>query len=460
MRHERPPRGKEERTRRGITATAAVAMFAAALVAVQSDAAPASSSHERATAAEGTTDAEVARGAYLARLGDCAACHSVPGTPAFSGGYPLNTPLGVIYSTNITPDPATGIGAYTLEDFDRAVRRGVTPRHRLYPAMPFPSYAKVSADDVRALYAYFMKAVTPVRREPPQTRLPFPFNQRWGLALWDLVFLDRHPYSARPDRDASWNRGAYLVQGLGHCGSCHTPRGIAYQERGYDERSAHFLTGGISEHWFAPNLTGDAASGLGRWGRADVVRFLKSGHGAGSMAFGPMKQVVSDSTQHVDDADVDSIAVYLKSLPSRAASGAYRPDSARARRSLAWLANGEVHVPGDGIFMNFCARCHEADGRGNPRKAPALAGSAVVLSPNPASVIAIILEGGEPHRPAGSAPIDPMPGFAEHLNDREVAEVASFLRRTWGNDARPIATRTVTLLRKASSKEEKPPQKR
>ena len=395
--------------------------------------------------------AEVARGDYLARVGDCAACHSVPGSPAFSGGLALNSPFGAIYSTNITPDKETGIGAYTLEDFERALRQGETPRHRLYPAMPYTSFAKVSTADIEALYAYFMNGVEPVRRTPPQTNLPFPFNQRWGLALWDVAFLDEGSYRPRAGENQVWNRGAYIVQGLGHCGSCHTPRGVAYEERGYDEGSSHFLTGGVNDHWFAPNLTGDPASGLGRWTEADIEQFLKTGHGAHTIAFGPMTQVVTDSTQHVDDADLKSIAHYLKSLPQQATSGAYRPYSEVAARSAAWMLNGEVRIPGAGLFMNFCASCHGVDGRGDAMKAPALAGSAVVLSGNPISVIRIILEGGKPHQPAGVPKIDPMPAFADHLNDREIAEVGSFLRKTWGNDAAPIRESAVAGERAASN---------
>ncbi|HEX4511331.1 MAG TPA: cytochrome c, partial [Burkholderiaceae bacterium] len=171
---------------------------------------------------------QIARGAYLARVGDCAACHTAPGNPAFTGGLPLRSPLGTIYSTNITPDRDTGIGNYSLEDFERALRDGKSPRHRLYPAMPYPSFAKTSDADLRALYSYFMHDVAAVNRVPPKTELPFPFDQRWAVSLWNVAFLDSGTYRTDPAHDARWNRGAYLVQGLGHCGACHTPRGIAY----------------------------------------------------------------------------------------------------------------------------------------------------------------------------------------------------------------------------------------
>lgn len=414
-----------------------------------------SATHAQMAAPAPTRDANaavVARGAYLARLGDCAACHSVPGKPDFTGGLALHSPLGTIYSTNITPDRETGIGMYSLQDFDHALRAGKSPRHNLYPAMPYPSFAKLSNDDVGALYAYFMHGVTGVCRTPTQTDLPFPFDQRWGLAAWNLLFLDGNSYRADITQSTAWNRGAYLVQGLGHCGSCHTPRGLAYQEHGYSQANDKFLTGGVTDHWSAPNLTGQRTSGLATWSESDIGQFLKTGHGAHAMAFGPMKQVVTDSTQHVDEGDLASIARYLKSLTPQRPQGSFLPAS-QADRTVTWLASGDVHVPGDGLFNNFCVKCHQADGRGDPQKAPALAGSGVVLAPNASSVIHVILSGGKPHQPAGMAAVDPMPAFADRFTDREIAEVASFVRRSWGNDAPPVTTRTVQMERAAIAAE-------
>lgn len=429
-------------------ATLVAAPFVIAFLPAAVDAGlPARGASDAAATVPATT-AEVARGAYLARLGDCSACHSVPGTPDFTGGLPMHSPLGTIYTTNITPDRETGIGNYSLADFDRALRKGESPQHHLYPAMPYPSFTKVSSDDIRALYAYFMQGVTPVHRAPPTTKLPFPFNQRWGMALWNVAFLDAGVYRRDDTRDALWNRGAYLVQGLGHCGSCHTPRGLAYEEHGYTQRSPAYLAGGVTDHWFAPNLTGEPTSGLGNWSGGQIVQFLKTGHSAGTMAFGPMKQVVTESTQHVDDNDLASIASYLKALVPHARGDVFRPGT-QSTRTVAWLATGDIHVPGGGLYNNFCVSCHQPDGRGEALKAPALAGSSVVRSPNPASVIHIILSGGKPHQPAGMAAIDPMPAFADDFDDREIAEVASFVRRSWGNDASPVTTRTVRSERAA-----------
>lgn len=398
------------------------------------------------------TASDVARGAYLARLGDCAACHSVPGAPDFSGGLPLHSPLGTIYSTNITPDRETGIGNYSLQDFASALRAGKSPRHHLYPAMPYPSFAKLSNDDVAALYAYFVHGVAPVHRTPARTELHFPFDQRWGLALWNWAFLDHDAYRSDSERSARWNRGAYLVQGLGHCGACHTPRGVAYQEQGYSQASHSYLAGGVTDHWLAPSLRGQRRSGLGNWSEDDLVQFLKTGHGARAMAFGPMKQVVVDSMQHVDDADLISIATYLKSLSPERPNDSLVAGS-QQDRTVEWLASGDIHVPGGGLFNNFCAKCHRADGRGDPLKAPALAGSAVVRAHDPSSVIHIILSGGKPHQPPGTAAIDPMPAFAAQFNDREVAQVASFIRHAWGNDAAPVTARRVQRERSAIAAE-------
>ena len=269
-------------------------------------------------AAADTDAATLARGRYLAHAGDCAACHDAADHTPYAGGQPVNSPFGPIYAPNITPDPTHGIGHYTLQQFDDALRRGVrADGSRLYPAMPYPSFARLSADDVRALYAYFMRGVAPSANAAHATRLPFPFNQRWALALWRVAFASDARFEPQPSRSAEWNRGAYLVQETGHCGACHTPRGPGFNERGYDERSAAFLTGGINDHWFAPNLTGAAADGLGRWSADDIATFLRSGHAARGAVFGAMAPVVGESTALLTDADRHAIAVYLKSLPAR-----------------------------------------------------------------------------------------------------------------------------------------------
>lgn len=239
--------------------------------------------------APGASAELMARGAYLARAGDCVACHSLPRGRAYAGGLKMPTPMGAIYATNITPDKATGIGAYSLADFDRALRRGVArDGRRLYPAMPYPSYAKLSDEDVRALYAYFLNGVPPMRQANRASDIPWPLNLRWPLALWNGVFAPAASFRPDPAKDALWNRGAYLVQGAGHCGACHTPRGLAMNERGTDQGSSAYLSGAVIDHWYAPSLRGDHNTGLARWSEEDIVRFLKTGRNQHGVVYGSM----------------------------------------------------------------------------------------------------------------------------------------------------------------------------
>ncbi|WP_408220872.1 c-type cytochrome [Paraburkholderia sediminicola] len=405
----------------------------------------------------------IARGAYLAKAADCAGCHTAAptggqaggGTPPapFAGGLGMASPFGTIYSSNITPDPANGIGRYTYGDFARALREGIAPgSKRLYPAMPFPSFAKINDDDMRALYAYFMHGVKPVAQPAPPTRLPFPFSQRWALMFWDWAFVPSGPYVSQAGHDAQWNRGAYLVQSLGHCGACHTPRGPAYEERGYDSDAHLYLTGGTNDHWFAPNLTGDSGSGLGHVPAQDIVAFLRSGHGGGLVTFGSMVQVVEDSTQYLNDDDLAAIAAYLKSLPPREPAGLYDMYSRAAQQTVQALHTGDVERPGAGIFLSYCARCHQPDGLGVVQKYPRLAGNPVVLAPQTTSLVRLLVEGGaSPHTENG--PLSrKMPSFADKLSSEEMAQVLTFVRNTWGNAAPPVTTRDVTSVRSAIHK--------
>ncbi|MDR5835531.1 cytochrome c [Caballeronia sp. LZ034LL] len=403
-----------------------------------------------------TSPGLVARGDYLARAADCAGCHTaapVPGKPQphpFAGGLPMGSPFGTIWSSNITPDPVHGIGRYSYEDFARALRKGVASGGKhLYPAMPYPSFSKISDDDLHALYAYFMHGVEPVAQAAPETKLPFPFNQRWALTFWNFAFAPDKPFVGDPKRDAQWNRGAYLVQSLGHCGACHTPRGPAYDELGYTDGSPAYLTGGTNDHWHAPNLTGLKGAGLGRISAADLAAFLKTGHGAGLATFGAMVQVVEDSTQYLDDQDLQAIASYLKSLPAHGEGGTYDDHSREARQSVAALHTGEQERPGAGLYQGTCARCHQADGMGVPLKYPRLAGNPAVLSQKPDSLVRLVLQGGRaPSTVHGPEP-KKMPAFADQLTDTEIARVLTFVRSTWGNNAPPVTTRDVRTMREA-----------
>ncbi|MFT0167634.1 c-type cytochrome [Paraburkholderia mimosarum] len=394
--------------------------------------------------------AQIARGEQLAKAGDCASCHDSAQHQPFAGGQPVNSPFGSIYASNLTPDPVHGIGRYTPAQFAAALQRGVAPGgKRLYPAMPYPSFASLGPQDVNALYQYFMYGVAPVPNVVPQTRLPFPFNQRWVLRFWTMVFARHARFEPDPARSAQWNRGAWLVQGLGHCGACHTPRGPAYNEMGYDQHSPLYLTGGVIDHWYAPNLTGDPGSGLGRWSVDDIATFLRDGHNTRAYAFGAMAPVVGESTQHLSDDDLRSIAVYLKSLPAHAPSGSYDDSPAARASTRAALQLGTPERPGAGVYLAFCAKCHGADGGGTPGKAPPLAGSALALSEDPTSALRLVIEGSASPQTAGGGAPRKMPGFRGQFTDSEIAQVVSFVRGAWGNNAAPVAPAEVTRLRAA-----------
>lgn len=400
-------------------------------------------------AAQPAEPESLSRGAYLARAADCHACHTAdPPQAPFAGGRAINSPFGVIYSTNITPDPDHGIGKYTLEDFSRAVRNGIArDGHYLYPAMPYPSFSAIRDEDIRELYDYFMHEVAPVGHAPPETRLPFPFNIRQTLWFWDLLFVEDERFKPRHGRDEQWNRGAYLVQTLGHCGACHTPRGLAFQEKAFSESSRHYLSGAVVDNWYAVNLRGDPASGLGRWSEEDVAFFLQTGHGSRAAVFGSMVEVIENSTQHLRGDDLQAIARYLKSLSPRGEKSFYQPEKSDVAIKLAALKTGSVERPGAGLYQSFCAKCHKLDGQGEANKYPKLAGNSVVLAEDPTSLIRLVLEGSEPHDMQMSPKHQKMPSFAKKLDDRHIAEALTFIRSSWGNGASPVTERDVSILR-------------
>lgn len=385
-------------------------------------------------------DAAVRRGAYLARAGDCTACHTLPGKPEFSGGLPINSPFGAIYATNITPDKQFGIGDYTLQDFDGALRRGVVRGKHLYPAMPYTSYVKLGDGDIADLYAYFMHGVAPVHEPPPATHLPFPFNQRWGLAGWNLLFAPRETYRGVIGRTAQWNRGAYLVQSLGHCGSCHTPRDVFFKEKAYDEAGRQFLAGGLLDNWYAPALSGAAPETLQAWSEADIAAFLKTGQAHGGIAFGAMKQVVEDSTQYMTDSDLRAMASYLKSLSHDRGEAKVAQAATPSAPTL-----GATELPGAGLYAQFCSRCHGTAGQGIGRY-PALAGNPVVRSKDASSLIRIVLLGGRAPLTAFASRPPAMPGFRAQFSDKDVADVVTYIRSSWGNDAAPVEPHRVGAL--------------
>lgn len=384
----------------------------------------------------------VSRGEYVARLSDCVACHSLPEGQPFAGGLQMATPLGAIHATNITPDRDTGIGAYSLADFDRAVRHGVAPGgRRLYPAMPYPSYAKLSDDDVKALYAFFMHGVQPAKQANLPSDIPWPLNLRWPIALWNGLFAPTAPYTAQAGQDAQWNRGAYIVQGPGHCGSCHTPRGLAFNEKALDDSDTAYLAGALLDGWYAPSLRADHNTGLGRWSEAEIAQFLKTGRNRHAVVFGSMTEAFNNSTQFMTDDDLAAIAHYLKSLP-----GDPQRDGAPWQYQ-AVSATERLDAPGAHTYVTRCASCHGLDGKGQAPSMPPLAGATSALAKEDASAINITLNGSQRVVSAGVPDAYRMPAFREQLGDKEIAEVLTFVRSAWGNQGGAVDAQAVSKLR-------------
>jgi mono/diheme cytochrome c family protein len=359
----------------------------------------------------------------------------------------MGTPLGAIYSTNITPDQETGIGNYSLEDFDRAVRSGIAKDgHRLYPAMPYPSYAKLTDADVAGLYEFFMKQVSPVHQANLPSEISPWLSFRWPLAVWSALFTTSGSYVDKNGHDADWNRGAYLVQGLGHCGACHTPRGFAFEEKALDDSGSNYLAGALLDAWYAPDLRGDARTGLGGWSKDDVVDFLKQGHNKAETAFGSMIDVINNSTPYLSDGDINAIAVYLKSLPTAFTQQPVAYDDA----TTSALRSGHATQPGATVYTGTCANCHGADGKGFGPYTPALAGNPVVLDEDPSSLINLVLNGSNPLVVKGTPDSYRMPQFRQQYADQQVADVVSFIRNGWGNQAPSVTAEQVAKLRKST----------
>ena len=373
---------------------------------------------------------QLRRGQYLVRVGDCAACHTPEGGPPFAGSFGLNTPFGVIYSTNLTSDPETGIGALSADKFYAALHDGIGPKGLpIYPAMPYTAFTRVSRADSDAMLAY-LKTVPAVHRVRPANQLPFPLNMRFLLRGWNSLFFSSGNYIPDPGKSADWNRGAYIVNGLGHCGSCHTPKNFL----GADKTSKAFR-GGNLDQWVAPDLTANARTGLGVWNVSDIVEYLKTGRNRHANAGGPMADVVTNSTSLMSDRDLRAVAVYFKDQPA-GPSGDMRDVDAGAMRR------------GKAIYSDVCASCHMLEGGGQSRTFPPIAGNAMLQQDNPAGLIHLILAGGRtaptPSRPTALS----MPSFAWKLTDQQIADVSTYIRNNWGNHAEPVSAGAVAVLRK------------
>lgn len=378
---------------------------------------------------EGPDADRIRRGRDLVIAADCMSCHTRAGGRPFAGGLGLKTRFGTIYSSNITSDEAQGIGAWTADQFYRVLHEGRAPDGRLlYPAMPYQHFTMISRDQSDAILT-FLRSLPPDPHRKPANRLPFPINLRVSMLAWNALNFTPHGFKPSPARSPQWNRGAYLVQGPGHCGACHTPKTLLGAEK--DDEALH---GSVIEDWFAPDLTGNARTGLGRWRADEIAEYLRTGRNAHSGAVGQMAEVVTYSTSLLPESDREAIATYLKTLPASADAPASPPAPAQMRA-------------GEEIFSDVCTACHLTGGKGQPRLFPPLAGSAVAQQRNPTGVIRLILSGGRTAPTRERPMFQTMPSFAWKLTDQEVADVATYVRNAWGNRASPVSPTAVGKLR-------------
>ncbi|MGZ5092290.1 MAG: c-type cytochrome [Burkholderiales bacterium] len=383
------------------------------------------------------TTQTINRGEYLARAGDCVACHTAPGGKQFAGSRAMPTPFGNLYVPNITPDEETGIGKWTADEFYRMMHTGVSRDGSLmYPAMPFASYTKVTREDSDAIFAY-LQSVPPVHQKNRPHELRFPYDNRELLLGWRALYFKEGEYLPDSQQSAQWNRGAYLVQGLGHCAMCHT----AINALGGSSESKAFEGGMIpNQNWYAPSLTSNREAGLGEWSIKDISDLLQMGISNRGTVYGPMAEVVYNSLQYLSDEDVAAMAVYLKALPPR--------DSAPAVPSSARLVAPNVMELGRKIYDQQCAVCHGAEGKGQPPLYPPLANNQSITMPSPVNSIRMVLNGGYPPGTKKNPRPHGMPPFSHILNDDEVSAVVTYIRVAWGNSGTPVTPSQANELRR------------
>ena len=375
------------------------------------------------------TPQQVERGAYLARAGNCAACHTARGGAAYAGGVGIATPFGTVFTSNLTPDPQTGLGQWSAAAFWRAMHHGRSQDGRLlYPAFPYTSYTLVSREDCDALFAY-LRSLAPVSQRNPPHDLAFPFNTQAALAVWRALYFRPGTFEPEPAHTAQWNRGAYLVRGLGHCAACHAPRNALGAT--VDAQALH---GGMvaMQNWYAPSLADSQEAGVADWDIQQVVDLLQTGVSARGSALGPMAEVVYRSTQHVQAADLRAIAVYLKDLP---------PQPPQARSSSA--PDATHYARGEKLYARHCAECHGEQGEGAQAAYPPLAGNRVVTLHNPTNLVQLVLHGGYLPATAGNPRPYGMPPFRHLLDDAQVADVLTYIRHAWGHGASPVSVLDV-----------------
>ena len=372
----------------------------------------------------------IAHGKALVDAGGCAGCHTADPARPFAGGKRIETSFGAIYSPNLTPDRETGIGGWNDQDFYRALHFGVAPDgSRYYPAFPYPNFTKLTRDDIFAIRAY-LATLAPFADKTLPPELRFPLNLRVLMRLWNYLFF--RPSILEPDQQkgTAWNRGRYLVEGLAHCGVCHTPKNFF----GADRRGRAF-SGGQVGGWFAPRLDGAEPSGLKSWSVDDIAEYLASGRNAKSHADGPMAEIVANSTSRMSGDDVRAIAVYLKSLPSGPPGPAVTPPP-----------EAEMKI-GAAIYAHQCVACHEADGAGAPRIYPPLPGNALLQSAHPLSTLRVILDGAQTMTTPRAPNTGSMPAYAKQLSDEEIAAVTNYIRNSWGNAAPLVTAEQVAKAR-------------
>jgi len=383
------------------------------------------------------TAPSVERGAYLVRVGNCMACHTDRGGAPWAGGRAIDTPFGTVYAGNLTPDPDTGIGRWTADDFWRALHHGRSRDGRLlYPAFPYPNYTEVKREDADAMYA-FLRTVPAVRRANTPHQLRWPYDTQAALAVWRALYFRPAAYRPDPQQPAAWNRGAYLVRGLGHCSACHTPRNAWGASSNLMD-----LSGGVipMQNWYAPSLAAAREAGVAHWPVEDVVRLLRTGVARDASVTGPMAEVVFHSTQYLTDEDAAAMAAFLRALAPVAEE--------RPPRSPA--ADPRVAARGGQIYREHCAQCHGDRGEGIPGAYPPLAGNRAVTLPVTANLVQVVLGGGYPPATAGNPRPYGMPPFVTVLSDADVAAVLTYIRTSWGNSAPAVSQLDVAQQRGGS----------
>jgi mono/diheme cytochrome c family protein len=374
---------------------------------------------------------QIARGKYLAVAADCAACHTAPGGAPMAGGAPLESPFGMLYGSNITPHPEHGIGRWNADDFYKAMHDGSSPGGRqLYPAMPYTSYRAMPRDDVDAVFAYLMQ-LPPVATPSREAALKFPYNMRFGVFFWKLLFLKNELPVAAAGQSADWQRGRYVSDVLGHCGECHTPRGwLGQMKSGEPWRGAQI------GRWLAPDITPRGLAARG-WTERDLAAFMKAGIASQGSAYGEMHMVVSLSTQHLNEADMHAMLRFVAGDAGLPAPAAVVVDDAAVQR----LGIGRQ------TYLDVCAGCHGRDGEGKPHVAVAMAGNSTLRLADPRNLVVSVLDGLPAQEFPGLERMQDMTGFAGTLSDAEIADLSNYLRAQFGGQSADLQGATIARLR-------------